>query len=258
LRIRATLLLLTLISALFVAGCATTGTTPTGYQCTFPPSQVNQTHDCYYFIDDGKAVPCQMSRTNLCDNTAGDYYDYSSYFGHTYLCEDHIACMESKMVSVPKLCSPKYAYDHLTSGGQAWRVVNEQEDQNSSQESISTSFSSTSATTVSTSLSAQITANVDALLGIVFASVHAEINGSVAKTVSTVVGNQVAVTIPAGRTAYGIYGVKMQVTSGDLYQANSCGGGKPDYGEVQTYVPIASGWCVWLSGGTPCPVISDT
>lgn len=257
-KIRATLVLIALASTLFVGGCATLSSTPTGYPCTKPPSQVNQTQDCYYFINDGKAIACKPSRTNLCQNTAGNYYDYSSYFGKTFLCEDHIACFESKVVTVPKLCSPRFMYDNLANGGQAWQVVNQQADQNSSERPITIRFISNSASTISSSVSARVTVNADALLGVVFASVQAQINASVTRTVSTVVGNEVAVTIPPGMTAYGIYGVKVQVSNGHLYQSNSCGAAKPNYGEVQTYVPIASGWCIWLSGQTPCRVVPKT
>jgi hypothetical protein len=255
LRKRAVLVLIILGSALLAAGCASPSTTPTGYPCTKPPSQINQTQDCYYFIKNGSAIACKYTRFNLCQNAAGDYYDYSSYYDHTFLCGDHVACFDGREVAVPRLCSPKFAYDHLANGGQAWQVVNQQEDQNSSRQPIDIKFISTSASTVSTRVSAGVTVGADALLGIVYASVQAQVNASVTRTVSTVVGNEVAVTIPPHMTAFGIYGVNMQVTSGHLYQTNSCGAAKPNYGEVKTYVPIDSGWCVWLSGQQPCRVV---
>jgi hypothetical protein len=103
---------------------------------------------------------------------------------------------------------------------------------------------------VSTSASINITVDAGAALGVVFASVHAEFNASVAKTVSTVVGNNYNVTIPPGKTAYGIYGVQVQVTTGNLDQSDVCGT-TANYNSIRTYVPIAPGWCVWLSGETP-------
>ena len=251
----AILALIIVASSLIACGCATRGTTPTGYPCTKPPSQANQTDDCYYIISNGKAIPCKVSGTNLCQNTKGTYYDYSGYYDQTYLCEDHWACWNSKPVTVPRLCSPKYGYDNLVDDGQAWQVVNQQADQNSSRRPITIRFTSTSATIISTSIGAGITVGASGILGIVFASVQAHINASVTRTVSTKVGNAVTVTIPARVTAYGVYGVRVQVARGHLYQKNSCGAAKPDYGDVRTYVPIASGWCIWLSGQTPCRIV---
>ena len=115
-------------------------------------------------------------------------------------------------------------------------------------------LTSTSASTVSTSASINITVDAGAALGVVFASVHAELNASVAKTVGTVAGNNYNVTIPPGKTAYGSYGVQVQVTTGNLDQSNVCGT-TANYNSIQAYVPIVPGWCVWLSGETPCRVV---
>lgn len=146
-------------------------------------------------------------------------------------------------------CSPKYTYADLINDGQAWQAVDRAEDQNTTQSSISIQFDSSSAVTITTSASIEISASLNA----VFASVEANINGSVSRDVSTEVGNEVSVTVPAGATANGIYGVKVQVTAGRLDISSTCG--DKTYKNVQTYVPIAPGWCVWISGQTPCRVV---
>jgi len=252
-RKRAALVIVVLALALFASGCSKSYTTPAGYPCALDQS------DCYYFISHGTAVACQVTAFDECHNTKNDYYDYYFVSGKTYLCDNHADCfLGHKAVAVPKLCSPKFTYDKLANEQQAWQVVNQQEDQNTTRQPITIRFTSTSATTISTRASVNVTANAAAVLGVVFVSVRAHINASVIRTASTVVGNEVTVTVPAGVTAYGIYGVKVQVTRGHLYQSNSCGTARPNYGDVQTYVPVAPGWCVWLSGQTPCRVLPGT
>jgi hypothetical protein len=247
---------LMMVFALFVSGCTSVTTTPAGLSCT----QYNH-KGCYYFASNGKAVPCDIDEigNNICKNTKGDFYFY--YNGNTYSCASHVYCIGTK-VSSSEPCSPKFVYNDLVNDGQAWKVVNRQTDQNTTQNAITINFSSTSATTVSVNIAASASINVggslDAVFASVYANVHAQINASVSKTVTTVVGNAVTVTIPAGETAYGIYGVSVQVTQGHLYQSNTCGSVKPDYGDVQTYVPLAAGWCVWLSGHTPCRVVQGS
>jgi hypothetical protein len=235
---------------LAAASCGTTvsSTTPTGFPCT----QFNFEGDwgCFYFISNGSAVPCSVDKNDddLCTNTNGDFYYYLD--NQTVLCKDQ-AC--DNYVN----CSPRYTYSDLVNDGLAWQRVNEQTDQNTSSQPITTTFSSTSATTISTSASVDLVVNADALLGFIFASVHAQINASVIKAASTVVGNNVEVSVPAGKTAYGIYGVSVQVTDGHLYQGNSCGAaaGEINYGNVRTYAPLGAGWCVWISGQTPCRLV---
>jgi hypothetical protein len=153
-------------------------------------------------------------------------------------------------------CSPKYAYTDLVNDGQAWEVIDRAEDQNTTQNSINITFSSSTAVTVGTTFSIELSANAGAAVGPVFVNVQAQINASVSKSVNTVVGNQAAVTVPAGATANGVYGVRVQVTSGHLYRSDSgnCGQAR-NYGNVQTYIPIAPGWCVWLSGNKPCRTV---
>jgi hypothetical protein len=245
-------LIVVVLVVLTAAGCTSSSTTPTGIPCT----NYSLKHDyCLYYVSNGVETACDVGTANLCKNAQGDYYYYNPRNGNTYECADHYYCNGTEVAaSVP--CSPKFAYDHLVNLGQAWEVVNKQQDQNTTPTTADSTFTSSSATTVSASASVQITANVIALFGAVFASVRAQINASVARTVNTVVGNEFTVTIPAGKTAYGIYGVKVQVTGGHLYQSNSCGSSQPDYGTVQTYVPISPGWCVWLSGQAPCRVVS--
>jgi hypothetical protein len=245
-------------------GISTTSSTapPGGYPCT-DISEPGANIGCYYFISNGIAVACQtdLSASNFCTNTNGNYYNYD--FGETFICKN-AACTNTAVVAAPVVvaapnCSVKIAYNNLVNDGEAWRVVNQEQDQNGTQAPITTKFSSTTATNITTTASVDITANAAAVLGFVFASVHAQINASVAKVESTVIGNEVTVTIPAGMTAYGIYGVKVQVTGGHLSQSDACGGpDNNDYGQVQTYAPLSPGWCVWLSGETPCRVVQGS
>lgn len=253
---RTALVLAVLILAFVASGCtATLSNTPQGYPCSNQGIN-NKGEGCFYFIKNGTAIACQNGTNDICDNTIGPFYD-SLGPDTTLLCQDHYACANFTQVTTPVLCSAKFAYDNLANDGQEWQVVNRQEDQNTTGQSITLRFISTSATTISTTASIDLTANADAILGVIFVSVHAQLNASVSKTASTVVGNEVQVTIPPHQTAYGIYGVNVQVATGHLYQNNKCGG-QANYGEVQTYVPIAPGWCVWISGETPCRVVSGS
>lgn len=247
-----------LVLALAVDGCSSSGTTPTGLRCTNLKTGVvvQQNWGCYYFMSNGTSFPCHIDVTVIkkqyCTNTSGEFYFY--YDGKTYACATQ-NCANGDTASAPESCSPKYTYNDLVNEGQAWRVINQQADQNTTSGPVTIDLSSTTATTVSESASVELSVNADALLDIIFVSVHAQINASVSKTASTVVGNAVRVTIPAGMTANGIYGVRVQVTKGHLYQSNTCGSAKPDYGNVMTYVPLSTGWCVWLSDHTPCQAI---
>ena len=154
-------------------------------------------------------------------------------------------------------CPVSYSYNDLVNGGKAWTVVDLEEDQNSTSDPASATFISRTATTVSMSASLNIGIDVDAILAPIFASVHAQINASVSRSTTTDIGNRFGVTVPAGKTAYGIYGVQEQITSGNLSGDDTCSGGKTDYGTVSTYVPISPGWCVWVSGQPPCVVLSS-
>jgi hypothetical protein len=244
-----TTLAILIIFVLAAAGCTSLASTPAGVQCT------HERQNCFYFMSNGTAVPCDYTISEICANAQGDYFTYRG--GKTYSCASQFYCTGTQVANT-ELCSREFAYHILANSGQAWDVVNEQQDQNTTQNPATTVFTSTSASTVSTSASIQISVYAAALLGTIFASVRAQINASVTKTVNTVVGNDFTVNVPAGETAYGIYGVKVQVTRGRLYQSNSCGSSRPDYGVVQTYVPISPGWCVWLSGQTPCRVAQES
>ena len=234
-------------------GTSIASTTAAGYPCTISNYDgVNQ--GCFYYMDDGTAVACQVDETqygkSACTNTTGNFYDYSD--GATSLCIGPGGYCDNSIA-----CSPKFTYSHLVNDGEAWQVVNRQQDQNDGQQSISADFTSTSATTKSTTLSVSVTAYASATLGFIFASVKAQVNASVVESESTVIGNTVKVSVPPGDIENGIYGVSVQVVDGRLYQGSSCGvgGGEINYGTVQTYVPIGSGWCTWLSGHTPCRIV---
>jgi hypothetical protein len=77
----------------------------------------------------------------------------------------------------------------------------------------------------------------------------------VTQTVNATIRNAFDFSIPLGETAYANYGVKVQITSGHLYNKAACSGETSDYGTDVTYVPIAAGWCVWLSSQPTCPSI---
>jgi hypothetical protein len=226
-----------------------------------PCSPIQDGDNCFYLVRDGTAVPCDVSQDplNYCTNTNSHFYEYNEADGQNYLCADS-ECDSSTGVPPPKIGKScdlgKFVYNNLANNGTAWEVVNQQEDQNTTQQPITVEFTSTSATSVSTTASINVSVNVDALIEFIFASVRAQINASVVKTASTVVGNQVKVSVPPGTTANGIYGVQVQIASGQLYQDTTCGTKATTYGDVQAHVPLGSGWCVWLSGQTPCRVVS--
>jgi hypothetical protein len=254
------LVLAVLLLVLVFSGCSsTTSSTPTGVLCTHVTGNLNG-DGCYYFMKDGTSVPCDVNYSltgSYCQNAVGPFYDYDGIT--TYRCLNSHCTSHTPGSGIT--CSSKFLYNNLVNNGEAWEAVNQLQDQNTTQAPISTKFISTSATTVQTSFSASASINVggslDVLFATIYANVHAQVNASVSKTASTVVGNEVTINIPAGGTANGVYGVKVQVTTGNLYQNNSCNG-QTDYGDVQTYVPIASGWCVWLSGETPCRVVQGS
>jgi hypothetical protein len=257
---RTVLVLVVLMLVLVVGGCSsTTSATPAGLSCTHVTGDFSE-DGCYYFIQNGTSVPCSVNfgpNGSLCQNAIGPFYDYDGIT--TYRCLNNQCTSHTPGNGIT--CSSKFLYNNLVSNGEAWEAVNQLQDQNTTQAPISTQFISTSATTVHVDFSASASINVggslDVLFATIYTNVHAQVNTSVSKTASTVVGNELTITIPAGGTAYGIYGVRVQVTTGLLYQENSCNG-QTNYGDVQTYVPIASGWCVWLSGETPCRVVKGS
>ncbi len=163
----------------------------------------------------------------------------------------------------PSPCHPSYVYDNLVNEGQSWEVVEQQQDQNKSPSSLRVTFTSKTSKTVTVSDKEDLTITVDgsanASVGPIDATITArvklQINHDVFQSVTTTIDNSVTYTIPAGETAYANYGVKIQITSGHLYDQAGCEGKKSDRGTDVTYVPIAPGWCVWTSDEPSCSSI---
>lgn len=240
-----------------LAGCGTATTTPTGTPCTSYNSL------CYYYYNHaGTPIACTVDGVsgNDCSTTSGPYYEYDTLNGKTIECsaDPNWICPTSKLVTPVAQCPPpNFVYDTLVNKGQAWKVVEQDQDQNGTSGLVQATFTSTKSDTITASASVSVPGHADAVIGVILASVEAHINTSVRASVTTVVDNNYNLTVPAGKTAYGIYGVRVQVTSGHLYDTKSCGGSKADYGTVISYIPIAIGWCVWLSGQQPCPTVSS-
>jgi hypothetical protein len=205
----------------------------------------------YYTFHNGTKNQCGSAGTPDCGN---DYYAVDNTNGMTYHCTG-TPCFLTDPVTPPWNCSSKYAYENLADKGTSWKVITQQQDQNNSSVPAQVTFTSNTETTVKVSLDVHLSASADALLDVVYVSVKADINVSVTKSVSVTVGNSYNFTVPAGATAYGNYGVKVQITSGHLYDKATCEGKNSDLGNVVTYVPIAPGWCVWTTDETPCPSI---
>src|ERR1700722_3733306 len=187
------LFLATLMLVLAVGGCSSSSSsTPTGLPCTHVSGN-GWVDGCYYFVQDGKSVPCHPSfgDKHLCTNAVGPFYDYNGIT--TYRCLDDQCDNHTPGTGITKTCLPKFTYSDLVNNGQAWEASDQVQDQNTTRAAISTNFISTSATTVHASFSASASINVggslDAVFETVYANVHAQVNTSVSKTVSTVVGN---------------------------------------------------------------------
>jgi hypothetical protein len=242
---------------LMLDGCVsststTVTTTPAGIPCT------SDGRICSYFESNGTLNLCVIGST-YCTNAPGPFYEYDEVEKATFYCTSQTStdCLQTTPPSPPGSCTPTstYAYTGLVDDGRAWKVVDKQQDQNTTTGPASVTFISTTSTSVSASASVEVKVDVSALLPVIFASVRADINASVAQSATTVVGNSFNLSVPAGLTAYGIYGVQEQVASGHLSGDTSCGGHKADYGTVKSYVPISPGWCVWLSDQPPCVVV---
>jgi hypothetical protein len=165
-------------------------------------------------------------------------------------------------VTTPTMqCKPEYAYASLTDEGQSWVVVSQQQDQNNSTSSAQVTFTSTTSKTVTVTDKLDVIANLNVtaagdagiLVGVITVNVKAEIDHEVTQTVNATIGNSYGFSVPPRETAYANYGVRVQITSGHLYDKSRCEGQKSDWGTDITYVPIASGWCVWLSNQPACP-----
>ncbi len=234
-----------------VAGCTGPSSTPTGLSCT----HYNNV-SCYYFVSGSTAVACQVDISkDLCSNTKGDYYNYSSVLNNTYLCRRHDMCPQTEKVDPPVSCEQTASYDDLIDEGEAWRVVSRQQSENTTSGPVTVSFVSSSSSEVSIEWSAELKLDARVVSPVVLAGVQAGVNRSVTESVTAAVGNTFTLELAAGKTAHGVYGVKMQVTSGRLRTTKPCQGGAKDHGTVKTYLPISPGWCVWVSGDVPCATI---
>lgn len=138
-----------------------------------------------------------------------------------------------------------------------------QVDQNNSSSPIQGEFTSTSAKSVTVTDKLGITQTstnslkvpLEVITDTVTNSVSTTINHSVSNSITTTIGNNTTVTIPPKKKAYGNYGVEVQITDGRLYDQNGCEGANSYFGPDITYVPFATGWCVWISGQPSCPSV---
>lgn len=244
--------------------------TPTGLSCTevHATSYGTTTADaCFYYFNNGVATPCATTdyTKNFCPATSGAYYSYGLKDGKTYRCRIHNSCgsVNNSVITDPRLlCPPQvWAYDSLSDRQLAWQVVDQVHDQNNTPSAAQVTFTSTKSSTVTVSTNIDITADAQLITPVIFASVHTDINSSVVTSSSAVIGNSYTVSVPSGRTVFGIYGVQVQVTDGHLYATDAYSNGPcaalvKDFGSVTTYVPVGPGWCVWLDDQSPslCPV----
>lgn len=216
----------------------------------------------YYIIHNGTRTPCNGFSSNCGD----DFYEVETPSGITYHCTSAYGdtCDVFHPITPPATspqCVPKYVYDNLINEGQSWVVVSQQQDQNNSPSPAQATFTSMTSKTVTVTDKLDVIANLNvtvagdagSLIGIITLNVKAEIDHEVTQTVNAAIGNAYDFSVPPGETAYANYGVKVQITGGHLYDKAGCKGKKSDWGTDVTYVPIASGWCVWLSNQSACP-----
>jgi len=219
----------------------------------------------YFTIHNGRKTPCSDPTSNIPSNIpgcSGPYYAVSENNGVTYYCQSK-ECFTPVPITPPPQCTSKYVYDNLVNEGQSWEVVSQQQDQNNATTPAQVTFTSTTSKTVTVTDKLDVIANLNAnvagdagiLIGVITLNVKAEIDHEVTQAVNATIGNTYTVSIPPGETAYANYGVRVQITSGHLYDKAGCEGKKPDWGTDVTYTPIATGWCVWLSDQPPCPSI---
>jgi hypothetical protein len=159
--------------------------------------------------------------------------------------------------STPGPCGVHYVYDSLQNMGTSWSVQYTTSTQNNTDSAVNTTFRSTVHTTVSVTDSLGLTASGDvSLLTLITASVKTSVNASVTQSITLDVGNDAEYVVPPHSTANANYGVKVQVVGGHLYTSkDSCN--QVSWGRVITYVPVSSGWCIWLNSETPCPTINS-
>jgi len=233
----------------------------------------------YYTVQNGTQINCTPGAD------CGNSYYLDNGYGNTYHC-DSSGCDTSNPITppaaspaacscsappasiqqnTPTQCVPNWIYDQLTDKGIVEEVITKQENVNSIASPAQETFVATTSKTVTVSdelnfvSSASFHAGADIDIGVdigasITASVKLNINHAVVKSVTTIVGDSVTVTIPAKKTGYAIYGVRMQTTSGHLYDKGGCEGNKSDAGTDTTYTPITAGWCTWDSDTSdPCP-----
>jgi hypothetical protein len=158
--------------------------------------------------------------------------------------------------SVSTQCVPNYIYDKLVDKGQAFSVVSPQENINGSTSPTPDTFTATTSKTVTVTDQNNVISSLTAsaqipLLASITSAVRTQINHSVAQAVTTSIGNSTNLTVPPGQTGYADYGVIVQVVNGHLYDQSNCEASNSDFGMDITYVPVASGWCSWVSSQSP-------
>jgi hypothetical protein len=265
----------TVLTLVLTTGCSTfehytMSQTPTGLPCTEIHAQAVGTttaNGCYYYFNNGVATPCDTTHytKNYCPATKGAYFMYQYKDGKTFRCRIHDDCSSTNnsVITDPTLLCPAqvWSYDTLVDRQLAWQVVDEVHDQNNTPATAQVTFTSTKSSTVTVSSSKDITAFAQLAIPVILASVRTEVNSSVVNSSTAVIGNTYTVSVPPGRTVFGIYGVQVQVTDGHLYATEAYSGDpctplSQDLGNVTTTVPIGPGWCVWLDNQSSslCPI----
>ena len=141
-------------------------------------------------------------------------------------------------------CQAHYVYDHIAYQGQMLVVTDREQTGNNSGKDLTLTLTAQKSTTVTVSADA----GVDADLGAIFAGVKAQLHATVSFSVTAGIINSPMITIPDGAIGYGDYGVFVQLAAGHLYSPNC----HQDYGaQVSSRIPVAAGWCVWVTGESP-------
>jgi hypothetical protein len=179
-------------------------------------------------------------------------------------------------------CTPTYVYSGVKTHGSALNVVDLETEYNGSATAETFTLNDTHGSSVAIEDSTETASPADAMFSDsapiteddpefapVTAAQSAAIYNSVSQTDSSVrteasqtTGSQVQITVPAGATAYGLFGVVMDVTSGDLH-AKSC----PSLAQASqetVIIPEEYEWCTWTRGPdeftdgglSPCVVVA--
>ena len=157
----------------------------------------------------------------------------------------------------PASCGLGYVYDSPQDMGTSWNVQFRTSAQNNTSSPTTATFTSNvdTSVTVTDNLGLTATGGVS-LLSVITSSVKASVNASVTESIHLNVGVMNSILFHRKSTANANYGVRVQVVGGHLYTTkNSCN--QISWGKVITYVPVSSGWCVWLNSETPCLAISS-